>query len=110
MVAADAWAGLDKTPIRVAAQGSGYGRGFAWTLDALVAAQATGADYTEQIGFMVRASNHVQMTNGLWYRAESKDESALGTFMERIQFQPADLSDMTPITLRMLKSFTVFLL
>lgn len=78
MVAADAWMGLDKTPVRAAAQGSGYGRGFAWTLDALVAAQATGADYTEQIGFMVRASNHVQMTNGLWYRAESKDESALG--------------------------------
>jgi hypothetical protein len=78
MIAADAWMGLDKTPVPAAASGSGYGRGFAWTLDALVSAQAAGADYTEQIGFMIRAANRVQMPNGLWYRAESKDEGSLG--------------------------------
>jgi len=76
MIAADAWMGLDKTPFKASGKGSNYGRGYAWTLDALVAAKATGTDYTEQIGFMVRAANHVQMPNGLWFRAESKDEGA----------------------------------
>lgn len=78
MHAADLWMGLDRTPVKFPAMGSGYGRGYAWTLSAINAAMAVGHDYAFERGFMVRAANRVQMPNGLWYRAESEFEDQLG--------------------------------
>lgn len=78
MHAADLWMGLDRTPVKESGRGSGYGRGFAWTLSAINAANAVGHDYIFERGTMVRMANRVQMPNKLWYRAESQYEDQLG--------------------------------
>lgn len=78
MHAADLFMGLDRTLVKEQGKGSGYGRGYAWTLSALNAANATGSDYVFERGVMVRAANRVQMANKLWYRAESQYEDQLG--------------------------------
>lgn len=79
MIAADAWMGFnqgDRPPQDHI--GSGFGRGAAWTLDALVAADYATGLFSQEISALSRLFNSVQMPNGAWYRAESEDEGQLG--------------------------------
>lgn len=87
MIAMDLWMGLPKEQPAREHYGSGFGRGFAWTLDSLVAANAAGYRCESEINAMVRMANRVQMPNGAWYRAESKDEGQLG-------FSPSPWKDL----------------
>lgn len=78
MIAMDPWMGLPKEQPAREHYGSGYGRGFAWTMDSLIAAEQALYGCDSEINAMTRMANRVQMPNGAWYRAESKDEGQLG--------------------------------
>lgn len=88
MIAADAYMGFNKEDRPDADHvGSGFGRGAAWTLDALVAANYSTSIFEPEVTSLVELFKSVQMPNGAWYRAESKYENQLG-------FSPSPWKDL----------------
>lgn len=79
MIAADGYMGLNQGDrVVMDHMGSGFGRGAAWTFDAMVAANFNTGDWEREVVHLTTLFRQVQMMNGAWYRAESKYEDQLG--------------------------------